>query len=120
MNWHNKGVLLMLAVVVLWTALPASACLLASPSVRQLDCCRAMANACETPAMGADSSCCQIHESSPALVSVQPYSPVQSHQSAALLSHLGMQPSADSGGSMVAFEAPRPKFPPGGAFALRI
>jgi hypothetical protein len=121
MNWDRKGVMLMLAVVVIWTAMPASACLLASHPMEQRDCCRAMANACESPAMGADSSCCQVHGSVPALVSVQAYSQAQSQEAAALPSQVGAELPAVSGRtSMTAFEAPPPKFPPGGAFALRI
>ena len=111
----------MLAVVVFWTALPASACLLALRPMGQPACCRAMAKACGSPAMGADSSCCKVHGSNPALVSVQQYSAGQSLDSAALPHQVGIKPPVDSGsGYLNAFEAPPPKFPPGGAFALRI
>jgi hypothetical protein len=121
MNWDKKGVLLMLAVVVFWTAMPASACLLARRPIGQRDCCRAMAKACDSPAMSADGSCCKVQGSNPALVSVQQYSAGQSHESAVLPHQLGIKPPADSGsGYKNAFDTPPPKFPPGGAFALRI
>src|ERR1035438_9509647 len=66
MNWDRKGILLMLAVVVLWAAAPASACLLGTRHSSPPACCRAMAKDCDTPTMGADSSCCQIHDKTPA------------------------------------------------------
>jgi len=121
MNWDRKGVMLMLAVVVFWTALPASACLLASHPTGQRDCCRAMAKACDSPVMDADGSCCQVHGSKPALVSAQPYSPGQSQDTAALLYQIGIElPAISLSGYLNSSEAPPPKFPPGGAFALRI
>jgi hypothetical protein len=121
MNWHRKGVMSMLAVVVFWTALPVSACLLASHPLGQRDCCRAMARACKSQVMGADSSCCQVHRSDPALASVQPTSPVQSQETVALPCQVGIElPTVSGSGCTTAFEAPPPKFPPGGAFALRI
>ena len=111
----------MLAVVVFWTAMPASACLLARRPMGQRDCCRAMAKACNSPAMGADGSCCKVRGSNPAQVSVQQYSAGQSQEPAALPHQAAINPPADSGsGYMNALEAPPPKFPPGGAFALRI
>jgi hypothetical protein len=121
MNWHRKGMMLMLAVVVFWTALPVSTCLLAGRQTVQPDCCRAMARACNSPVMGANGACCQIHGSNPAQVPVQPNSPVQSLETVALPGLGGTEVPAVSGsGYMNAFEAPPPKFPPGGAFALRI
>ena len=111
----------MLAVVVFWTALPASSCLLASHPTGQRDCCRAMAMACDSPVMGADSSCCKVHGSNPALVSAQPYSSVQPQDTAALPYQIGIDlPAVSPSGYQKAFEVPPPKFPPGGAFALRI
>src|ERR1039458_9236246 len=84
MNWDRKGVLLMLAVVVLWAAAPASARLLGTRHSSQPACCRAMAKDCETPAIGADSSCCQIHDKTPAVTPVRLSSPVQSQELASV------------------------------------
>jgi hypothetical protein len=121
MNWDKKGVLSMLAVVVFWTALPASACLLASHPTGQPACCRAMAKDCDSPVMGADNACCKVHGSNPAQVSVQPYSSVPSHRIADLPYQVGIEsPSASGSGYSNTLETPPPKFPPGGAFALRI
>ena len=121
MNWDRKGVFLLLLVVVFWTAVPASACLLSTHSMPHRDCCQAMANACGSPAMRADTSCCNVHGSTPALLSVQPFSPSQFQESAALPDQLGIAlPSNASHVYLNASEAPPSKFPPGGAFALRI
>ena len=65
MHVSRMSALLMLAVVVLWAAVPALACL--TPA-QQDDCCRKMqiAGSCN---MTVDQSCCQVHgrESSPPL-----------------------------------------------------
>ncbi|HEV2487190.1 MAG TPA: hypothetical protein VGT08_16800 [Terracidiphilus sp.] len=121
MNWDRKGVLLMLAVVVFWAAAPASSCLLGTRHSSQPDCCRATPKDCGTPAMGADSSCCQIHGKTPAVAPVQPYSPVRSHEVAYVPHQAGIGSMAAPGaGYQNALETPPPKFPPGGAFSLRI
>lgn len=121
MNWGRKGVLSMLAVVVLWTAMPASACLLAMHPAGQPACCRGMAQECGATAMGASDSCCQAHPQNAAVTPVPPYT-LQHSQKLAFVPHLsGLQLNASSGAECrTAFEAPPPKFPPGGAFALRI
>ena len=119
MNWNKKGTLLMLAMAVLWTALPASACLLASPSTAQPDCCLAMAAACGTAQMGADTSCCELRGTIPPAVSVQAYSPVPL-QTAALHEQIEFNPLAAVAGRFASIQStPPPKFPPGG-FSLRI
>ena len=121
MNWHRKGAMLLLAVVVFWTALPASACLLTGRSPAQRDCCRAMAKACSSAVAGASGFCCQIHGSNPAQVPVQPNAPAQSLEIAVLPGQFALQAPATAITAFInTFEAPPPKFPPGGAFALRI
>ena len=121
MNWDRKSVLLMLAIVVFWAAAPASACLLGTRHTSQPDCCRAMVKACDTPAIGADSSCCQIHGKTPAVTPAQPYSSVQSQELAYVPRQSGIESPAASGtGYQNALETPPPKFPPGGSFSLRI
>jgi hypothetical protein len=121
MNWDRKGVLLMLAVAVLWAAAPASACLFGTRNSSQPVCCRAMAKDCGTPTMGADGSCCQIHGKAPAVTPVPPSSPVQSQELAFVPHQTAIEPPAAPGsGYRNALESPPPKFPPGGAFALRI
>jgi len=121
MIWRRKGAMLLLAIVVFWTALPASACLLTGRSTAQRDCCRAMAKACSSTVAGASGACCQIHGSNPAQVPVQPNSPAQSFETADLPGQAALvAPAIAVSGSTNAFEAPPPQFPPGGAFALRI
>lgn len=111
----------MLAMVVLWTALPASACLLARHARSLPACCRSMKD-CESAAMGADNACCQMHEGSAAVVSVLPYSnDDHAQQLIAMPLKIGVElPAAQGSVSSNAIATPPPKFPPGGAFSLRI
>jgi hypothetical protein len=121
MNLGRKGAVLLLAVVVFWAMAPASACLLGTRSAHQHDCCRAMARACKSASITADSSCCRVHGQNPAVAPVPPYSPEHA-QDLALAPHLidAQLPAASGAGHGNAFDAPPPKFPPGGTFALRI
>jgi len=81
MNWERKGALLMLLVVVLWTAIPASACLLGGRQAGQPDCCRAMALECDQAGMGASVSCCEVHPQGTTAVTAAPvYSPAHSQK----------------------------------------
>jgi hypothetical protein len=121
MNWSRKGALLTLSVVVFWAAMPASACLLGAHSAGLPDCCRTAAQGCDSAAMGADCSCCQVHGNNPANAPVTPFSVGQSQKLAAIAHPVGLElPAAPSGGYGNALETPPPKFPPGGALALRI
>jgi hypothetical protein len=121
MNWSRKGALLMLAVVVFWAAMPASACLLGTHSAGLPDCCRAMTQGCDLPGMGASGSCCQVQGKNPAVPSVPPYSPLQSQKVTSVPHQAGMElPLVHGAEYRNALESPPLKFPPGGAFALRI
>jgi hypothetical protein len=121
MTKGRKGAFLLLAMVVFWTALPASACLLVRHTMGRPACCRDMKD-CDSPMMGADNSCCQIQGSSAAVVTILPYS----HDDHALqlipMSYPnGVEPFVAHGsGYAHTLVIPPPKFPPGGAFALRI
>jgi hypothetical protein len=122
MKTGRQGAFLLLAMVVLWTALPASVCLLARHAMALPACCRAMRN-CDSPAMGADHSCCRIHRGGDvAVVTILPYSHDDHAQQLITAPYLNaMTPfPARCSGSGNAFATPPPKFPPGGAFALRI
>jgi hypothetical protein len=55
----RKGAMLMLAVVILWAAAPALACLMPADCH---SCCHAMD--CDSVVMSAAHSCCQVHGSS--------------------------------------------------------
>jgi hypothetical protein len=121
MNWDRKGVLLMLAVVALWAAIPASACLLAARQTSQL-CCHSMDN-CNSMQVAADNSCCRVRGTNPAVTPILPYSPERAQRLAQLPHHdrdLAQQAVAPGAGYASAFEMPPPKSPPGGAFSLRI
>jgi hypothetical protein len=121
MNWGRKGALLMLAVVVLWTAIPASACLFAVHSTGQPDCCRGMAGEFDSPSMCANGSCCQAERQNAAVATAPLYSPEQSQKLAVAPHQPGLHLSAFSSAMhRNALETPPLKFPPGGAFALRI
>lgn len=56
-SMSKQSAILLLAVVVLWTAVPAFACLMPT---QHHACCQQMTQDCSTT-MGADSSCCQAH-----------------------------------------------------------
>jgi hypothetical protein len=101
--------------------MPASACLLVIGHAGQPDCCRAMAQGHDSPGMGASSSCCRVQGKNPAVPSVPPYS-VGPSQKLAFPAHQAdvELPGTASVAYGNALESPPPKFPPGGAFALRI
>jgi hypothetical protein len=121
MNWGRKGALLMLTVVAFWAAIPVSACLLSTRHANQPDCCRAMAQTCDSPAMGANNSCCQAHGENPAVPTVPPYAVGHSQKLAFVAHEADVELPAVPGAAYInALESPPPKFPPGGAFALRI
>jgi hypothetical protein len=120
MNWSRKGALLMLAVVVFWAAMPASACLLGVGNSSQPDCCRAMAQGCDSPGMGASSPCCQIQGKNPAVTPVPPYTTEHAQKLALVPRQAGMELPVGHGPAYGNVHAAPPQFPPGGAFALRI
>jgi hypothetical protein len=121
MNWSRKGALSMLAVVVFWAALPASACLLNIGHPGQPDCCRDMVRDCDSPAMGASSSCCQFQGKPPAVLPAPPATTMHGQTLALVPQLAGMKnPAVDGAVHGNILQMPPPKFPPGGAFALRI
>ena len=122
-NWGRKSALFMLAVVVLWTAMPAAACLLGMQQAGRPDCCKQMEMGpdCCSPVMGASGACCQIQGQNFIVSPAQPYSPEHSQRLVSMPHATALE---ESGRSRIAYrnasKAPPPKFPPGGAFALRI
>jgi hypothetical protein len=122
MNWSRKGVLAMLAGVVFWAAFPASACLLSVGHPSQPDCCRAMTPDCDSPGVGASNSCCQF-QGTPAAILAAPPATTEHGRTLALVPHqAGMEMPAGEvavHGKTLKTTPPK-KFPPGGAFALRI
>ncbi len=63
----------MLAMTVLWIAMPVSTCLRAMQPMGQHACCHSMAQACNPSAMNPNSSCCQVHPQNPATTPVFSY-----------------------------------------------
>jgi hypothetical protein len=121
MNSGRKSALLMLVVVAFWATIPVSACLLGTRHASQPDCCRAMAQTCDSPAMSASGSCCQAQGENPAVPTVPPYSVGHSQTLAFVAHEAGVELRAAPGTAYInALESPPLKFPPGGAFALRI
>ncbi len=60
MHMDRKRALLLLVVVVLWTAIPALACFtLSTPP----PCCQSMMQGCDDPAAMQGMACCQVHPS---------------------------------------------------------
>ena len=120
-SWGRKIALLMLAVAVLWTAMPASACVLMMQSSARPACCGDMAQAGTMRGISMNPSCCQIRGTVPAVAPAPPFSLDHSQQSAIV-------PYTSSLAAFVtrsnawrdAFEIQPPKFPPGGIFVLRI
>lgn len=115
----------MLVVVAFWAAIPVlapvTACLFGTRPASQRDCCRAMDGTGDSPAMGADSSCCQAQGENPAVPSVPLFSVGHSQKLAFVAHGPGFELGAVQGTAyMNALESPSLKFPPGGAFALRI
>ncbi len=122
MNWSRKGALLMLAVVVLWTAMPASACLLGAQPAGQSACCRGMARDCPMRGMSMDAPCCQFHGGNAAAAPVSSF-PSQRVQRLIFVTHqagLEAPTAAASAGWRNALKAPPPKTPPGSVSQLRI
>jgi hypothetical protein len=120
-NWRRKGALLMLAVVVFWTAAPVYACLSAMQPMGQRCCCRGMAMHCGSPETCANGSCCQARRQRIVIAPVPPSTPQHAQKLAFVLHQAGLELLASSSaGYWNTFEAPPPKIPPGGAFLLRI
>jgi hypothetical protein len=121
MNWGRKGALLMLAVVALWAAMPASACLLTMQPAGRSACCHGMAQDCPIRGMGMDASCCQFHGRNAALTPVSPFSSQRVQRLAYMPHQAGLEAfSAPGAGWRNALEAPPPKFLPGSVSILRI
>ncbi len=111
----------MLSVVVFWAATPVSACLLGLRNSSQPDCCGAMAQGCSSLEMCASSPCCQFQGQNPAVTPVPQYTTEHAQKLALVPHQAGMElAAAPGGGHGNALETPPSKFPPGGAFALRI
>jgi len=116
----------MLAVAVLWTAMPASACVLTMQTSSPPACCGDMAQAGMsqtgmTRGISMHPSCCQIRGTIPALTPAPPFSLDHSQQPAIVPYTSSLAAFVTRGhDGRDASETQPPKFPPGGIFVLRI
>ncbi len=74
MQWGRKFGPVLLAVLVLWTAIPALVCLPTMHPMANHSCCMAMAGECPSPEAGASGTCCQIDQQSPTLPQASQFS----------------------------------------------
>ena len=121
MKSSRKGALLLLAVVVFWTAMPASACLLGLKPMRQHDCCRRMMRMCGSAAMVTGGACCQAAPRSAAVTPTPAYTPEQVQKLVVIPHKVSLHSAATLRAAQgIAFEAPPPKAPSSSGSVLRI
>jgi hypothetical protein len=122
MRWGRKFALLMLATVVLWTALPASACLLVTqPGARAACCHRSMAQKCGMQGTDSKASCCQTGGIDAAVTPVPPFSPELSLKPLLVTCPTSLERSATHvAGWRNALESPPPRSSSGAISILRI
>ncbi len=72
-NSSRQRTWLMLAMTILWIAIPAFACLPALQPTGQHACCHSMARACAPATVSADNSCCRVHPQNLAIHLALPY-----------------------------------------------
>jgi hypothetical protein len=120
MHWGRKIALLVLAAVVLWTAMPVSACVLTmQPSARPA-CCDGMAQGA-MPGMKMLPACCRVHGTEPALTPVPPFSPEPLLRPLLVAYPTSLERSvATNAGWRNAFETPPPRTSAGQISILRI
>ena len=110
----------MLIVVVLWTAMPALACLRSASGPMRHSCCSKMAQDCAAM-MGASATCCQARQDGTGVAAIPLFSPEQFQELALLPPRAGLAlPAAASDLRFAAFEAPPPAASPGNHLILRI
>jgi hypothetical protein len=109
--------MLLLAVVVLWTAAPALACFTSAPCHR---CCRAMMTDCDSATIGAQ-PCCQLQSSDSAIPSGRDATTEVSSGGSQMLVLVDLP---DLSGAavleQVPSKAPPPRLPSGASTILRI
>ena len=124
----RQSAVLMLAVVVMWTALPGFACFLSMPRpASQPSCCAEMAQdsgsmtAMNAAEVRTDGSCCRAHEKVLGLVPVLPYAPEQLQRLAVAPDPLVMPDFGRAGRSFRAvFETLPPRSSSGASSPLRV
>lgn len=89
----RKAGFVMLIAAVLWTAMPASACVPVPCSMGQLACCSRMVQECPAAGMTANDSCCNIDGQIP-VVSPAPFYSSDHSQRSVLAEHCLFLPAA--------------------------
>jgi hypothetical protein len=121
MHWGRKVALLILAAVVLWTAMPAAACVLTMRSSARPSCCGEMAPDGNMGGMKMTPACCRIHATAAAVTPVPPFSPEHSLKPLFVAYPTSLEPSATpDAGWRNALEAPPPRSSAGAISVLRI
>ena len=120
MAGSRKGAVLMLVVALLWSALPASACLLIKRATGQSSCCRSVATDCRMHSMSGGSACCDIRGKNPPVAPKTSFLPEIS-QTISFLSHPTHLESVREPGSVCRFvQGAMPQCTsPGGSSILR-
>ena len=121
MAWSRKGALLMLATVILWTAVPALACLPGMRSTGQADCCKSMTPDCPMSQAAMNASCCSTHRQDNAVPPVPFYAPEHSQKLFLTPHSTGIAAPANAGSiERAALLASPPDHSPGASSILRI
>jgi hypothetical protein len=121
MHWGRKVALLILTAVVLWTTMPASACVLMMQSNARPVCCGEMAQGGAMRGMRMHPTCCRIRGTEPAVTPVPPFSPEHSLKPLLVAYSIRLErPAATDAGWHSALEAPPPRSSPGALSILRI
>lgn len=131
MRVGRQGAILMLAAVVLWTALPGVACWLSMPkAVHHPSCCTGMdqdggsmnsMDSMGSQEMRANGACCQAHEKIVGLVPVLTFAPEQLQRAAVAPDQFLLPTLSDAAGSAPnSFETPPPKASSGVSSILRV
>lgn len=117
----RKTALLMLVMVMLWTAMPACACPAGMGQAGQPDCCRAMTQNCPMPDAGLNASCCPAPSQDFAVTPNIVYSPEHVQKVCLAAQDAVLILSAQSGFvDLSAIKTPPPKLLSGGSSILRI
>jgi len=110
----------MLVVAMIWSTLPASACLAAPLSMGSRACCRGMAQNCPMRGMSASGLCCPAHRVNAVAPEVLS-SPEHAQTAGFLPCHASLAAhAAPRVANQVALEAPPPGSSPGKNSVLRI
>ena len=120
MNWLRKRALLVLALMVIWTALPSLACAIPANETQLPACCCGMGHSC-THMKDMHGSCCHLNHQNPAMEAIPPFSPEHTHHLVFAAYILLPLPTLGNQASLTTIPAlPVPTASPGSSTNLRI